>query len=91
MLGKIHSTVRNLSWLIPPATYGVTSGDMDEVEAVAMLLVQPCGWGLGNSNYHGARPVHLIITMIQWIRTSRLPIKHSEVEAVSMLFDQPCG
>ena len=25
----------------------------------------------GNSNFHGARPVHLIITMIKWIRTSR--------------------
>ena len=27
--------------------------------------------GKGNSNSHGARPVHLIITMIKWIRTSR--------------------
>ena len=26
---------------------------------------------------HGARPVHLIITMIKWIRTSRLSIKNS--------------
>jgi len=26
--------------------------------------------GKGNSNSHGARPVHLIITMIKWIRTS---------------------
>jgi len=31
----------------------------------------------GNSNSHDARPVHLIITMIQWIRTSRLPIRNS--------------
>ena len=29
------------------------------------------------SNSRGARPVHLIITMIQWIRTSRLSIKNS--------------
>jgi len=28
--------------------------------------------GKGNSNSHGARPVHLIITMVKWIRTSRL-------------------
>ena len=28
-------------------------------------------------NSHGARPVHLIITMIKWFRTSRLSIKHS--------------
>ena len=31
----------------------------------------------GHSNSHGARPVHLIITMIKWIRTSRLPRKNS--------------
>ena len=28
-------------------------------------------------NSHGARPVHLIITMIEWIRTSRLSTKNS--------------
>ena len=33
--------------------------------------------GKGNSNFHGARPVHQIITMIKWIRTSRLSIKNS--------------
>ena len=33
--------------------------------------------GKGNSNSHGARPVHLINTMIQWIRTSRLSIQNS--------------
>jgi len=33
--------------------------------------------GKGNSNSHGARPVHLIITMIRWIPTSRLSIKNS--------------
>ena len=33
--------------------------------------------GKGNSDFHGARPVHLIITMIKWIRTSRLSIKNS--------------
>ena len=33
--------------------------------------------GKGNSNSHGAMPVHLIITMIKWIRTSRLSIKNS--------------
>ena len=38
--------------------------------------------GQGNSNSHSARPVHLIITMIKWIRTSRLSIKNSfSVEA----------
>ena len=33
--------------------------------------------GKGNSNSHGARPVHLTITMIKWIRASRLSIKNS--------------
>jgi len=33
--------------------------------------------GKGNSNSYGARPVHLIITMIKWIRTSRLLIQNS--------------
>ena len=30
--------------------------------------------GKGNSSSHGARQVHLIITMIKWIQTSGLPI-----------------
>ena len=33
--------------------------------------------GKGNSNSHGAWPVHLIISMIKWIRASRLSIKNS--------------
>ena len=33
--------------------------------------------GKGNSNSHGTRPVHLIITMITWIWTSGLSIKNS--------------
>ena len=33
--------------------------------------------GKRNSDSHGARPVHLIITSLRWIRTSRLPIKNS--------------
>ena len=33
--------------------------------------------GKVNSNSHGARPVHLIITMMKLIRTSRLSIKNS--------------
>jgi len=42
--------------------------------------------GKGNSNSHGARPVHLIITMIKWIRTSRLSIKNS----LSLENEVPC-
>ena len=29
------------------------------------------------TNSHGARPVHLISTMIKWFRTSRLSIQNS--------------
>ena len=36
--------------------------------------------GKGNSNLHGARPVHLITTMIKWLRTSRLSAKKSLLE-----------
>jgi len=42
--------------------------------------------GKGSSNSHGARPVHLIITMIMWIRTSRLTIKkYPSVQAPTMV------
>ena len=43
--------------------------------------------GKGNSKSHGARPVHLIITMIKWIRTSRLSIKKSLSLAASVALD----
>ena len=33
--------------------------------------------GKGNSHSRGARPVHLIISIVKWIRTSRLSIKNS--------------
>ena len=33
--------------------------------------------GKGNSNSHGARLVHLIISMMKWIRASRFPMENS--------------
>ena len=33
--------------------------------------------GQGDSNMHGARPVHRIISIMKWIRTSRLSINNS--------------
>ena len=33
--------------------------------------------GNGNSNSHGARPVHLIITTIKWIQSGRLSKQNS--------------
>ena len=35
------------------------------------------GVGSWNSNSHGTRPVHLIITMKKWTRTRRLSLKNS--------------
>ena len=43
----------------------------------------------GNSNSHGERPVHIIITMISWIRTSKLPIKNSLSVQVARSVDDP--
>ena len=42
--------------------------------------------GKGNSNPHGARPVHLIIAMIQWIRTSRFVNKEVSRSAPGLGF-----
>ena len=54
--------------------------------------------GKGNSNSHGARPVRLIITVIKWIRTSRLSIKNSlslatsasSASSMASASDTPC-
>jgi len=49
--------------------------------------------GKGNSTSHGARPVHQIISMKQWIRTSRLSIKNSlsQVDAFLAALDEAKG
>ena len=41
--------------------------------------------GKGNSNPHSVRPVHLIITILKWIRTSRSSIKNSLAGRVGVL------
>ena len=40
--------------------------------------------GTGNSNFHGARPVHLVITTIKWFRTCRLSIKTLSLEPFNL-------
>ena len=50
--------------------------------------------GKGDSNSHGARPVHQIISMIKWIRTSRLSIKNSlslEERVLSVAAEATCS
>ena len=51
-----------------------------QVVVVLLLLAN------GNSNTHGARLVHLIITMIKWIRASRLSIKNSLSDTDAEIF-----
>ena len=46
--------------------------------------------GTGNSNSHGARPVHQITSMIKWIWTSKFSITHSERPPSSKLRRSPC-
>ena len=53
-------------WVSGSGVWGVGSGKVD------MRLP-----GKGDSKSHGARPVHQIISMIEWIWTSRLSIKNS--------------
>jgi len=43
--------------------------------------------GKVNSNSHDTRPIHLIITMIKWIRTSRLSMKNSLVAGAGLHAD----
>jgi len=59
----------------PPAPYSWSSGlgfGVWDCRKVDVRLP-----GKENSNSYGARPVHRIITMTKWIRTSRLSIKIS--------------
>ena len=58
--------------LYVPSSLGLTRGGWGQARKVDVRLP-----GKGNSDSHGARPVHLIITMIKRIRTSRLSIKNS--------------
>jgi len=59
---------------------GVLNTEQEPASPLHRLIVRKVDVrlpGKGNSNSHGGRPVHLIITMIKWIRTSRLSIKNS--------------
>jgi hypothetical protein len=67
---------------------------------VGRILISVLAWkadvrlpGNGNSNYHGARPVHLIITMIKCIRNSRLYVSNSLslVFEARSAYDVACG
>ena len=52
-------------------------GDLQDGGAAAPLHRRADRRQALRGNPHGARPVHLLITMIKWIRTSRLSIKNS--------------
>ena len=59
------------------------------VEGVGLRKVDARLHGKDDSNSHGARPVHLIISMIEWIRTSGLSIKISLSPGASRPPHQP--
>jgi len=63
--------------LLPLCSEAESYKKTQSTAAMERLMVFPVTHGKGNSNSHGARPVHLIITMIKWIRTSSLSIKNS--------------
>ena len=58
--------------VVHPASGSGSEGSRAPTRKVDVRLL-----GTENSTSHGARPVHFIITMMQWIRTSRLSIKNS--------------
>ena len=43
--------------------------------------------GKGKANSYGARPVHLIVTMMKWTLTSRMSIKNSPPNGLAMKVD----
>jgi len=51
-----------------------------EQEAFEAKMLHPLTLAEVHSNCHGARPVHLISTIIKWIRTSRLSINNALAE-----------
>ena len=77
--GTIWTTLQG--WFNPPLTVflycekGVVSDFRAQTLKSGVLLTCRLP-GKENANSHGARPVHLIITMIEWIWTSRLLIKN---------------
>jgi len=68
----LHLQTSNPQLRAPPASLAIASR---QAHRLARSRVGGVG-GKGNSNSHGARPVHLINTMIKWNRTSRLSIKN---------------
>ena len=76
----IHSCITQLKAQGPSRTCNESNEEEEEgtttQDAVASTdpVLGVGGWG---SNSHGARPVHQIISVIKWIRTSRLSIKNS--------------
>ena len=65
------------AWILPAGRHAPRSPSPAKISLPSTRKVDVRRPGKGNSNFHGARPVHLIITMIEWIWTSRLSITKS--------------
>ena len=74
MLAKGHVSTQTLA---PNPETCSDSGRSSTMTSGAVSSVDVRVPGKRNSNFHGARPVHLIIMMIKWIRTSRLAMQNS--------------
>jgi len=74
---QTHTGVVTLGWKLPRSRTSASTEVAFETGSRPSRKVDTRLPGKGNSNSHGARPVHLIITMIKWIRTSRLSMKNS--------------
>ena len=85
----MNMSVKPLHWsgfIVPSRLFSGAASRHDSVNSiflvafymyVASLRQEACWLSKWVSNPHGARPVHLIISMIKWIRTSRLSMKSS--------------
>ena len=62
-----HTNATRIGWHLWEADSRFSPGLPPEWKKVDVRLP-----GKGNQNSYGERPIHLIITMFRWIRTSRL-------------------
>ena len=76
-MGLTTKRRRNKPWTRCASPLSISSQSRPGVPTTMAGLPDNCLNRKVDVRLPGARPVHLIITMIKWIRTSRLSIKNS--------------
>ena len=71
-LSSQPSTLVSRQTLEPLTSPAATHQSPEKVQGVGIRKVDLRLTGKGNTDFHSARPVHLIITTMKWIWTSRL-------------------